>query len=134
MGILLKVFADRAEVVLTIVCSLYRLLQYISCYLAQGEAQRKEWTKYVRETVKNGAPKAMPNSSKFLSTSWRSGKGFTGSGGGLIKKIRNGTKKKWYLYKVLAYGGWSLWPGVGKGRISLCTGSYSSSSWIPYHQ
>ena len=134
MGILLKVFADRAEVVLTIVCSLCRLLQYISCYLAQGEAQRKEWTNYVRETVKNGAPKAMSNSSKFLSTSWRSGKGFTGSGGGLIKKIRNGTKKKWYLYKVLAYGGRSLWPGVGKGRISLCTGSYSSSSWIPYHQ
>ena len=93
MGILLKVFADRAEVVLTIVCSLCRLLQYISCYLAQGEAQRKEWTNYVRETVKNGAPKAMSNSSKFLSTSWRSGKGFTGSGGGLIKKIRNGTKK-----------------------------------------
>ena len=84
-----------------------------SCYLAQGEAQRKEWTKYVRETVKNGAPKAMSNSSKFLNTFWRSGKDFTGYGGGLIKKIRNGTKKKWYLYKVLAYGGRSLWPGVG---------------------
>ena len=113
MGTLLKVFADRAEVVLTIICSLCRLLQDFSCYLAQGEAQRKEWTKCVRETVKNGAPKAMSNSSKFLSTFWRSGRGFTGSCRGLIKKIRNGTKKKWYLYKVLAYGGRSLWPGVG---------------------
>ena len=95
VGILLKVFADRAEAVLTIVCSLYRLLQYISCYLAQGEAQRKEWTKYVRKTVKNGAPKAMSNSSKFLSTFWRSGKGFTGSSGGLIKKI------EWYKKEVV---------------------------------
>ena len=96
-------------------CFDYRLfiMSPTPIYLAQGEAQRKEWTKYVRETVKNGAPKAMSNSLKFPSTFWRSGKDFTGSGGGLIKKIRNGTKKKWYLYKVLAYEGRSLWPGVG---------------------
>ena len=84
MGILLKVFADRAEVVLTIVCSLYRLLQYISCYLAQGEAQRKEWTKYVRETVKNGAPKAISNSYKKRSGTcikfWRMVAGAYGPG------------------------------------------------------
>ena len=78
-----------------------------------GRGTAKGMDKVREGDCKKGAPKAMSNSSKFLNTFWRSGKSFTGSDGELIKKIRNGTKKKWYLYKVLAYGGRSLWPGVG---------------------